>query len=38
MEKLAGAYFDATRQKVASGLIAARRKELEKFEETAAPA
>jgi hypothetical protein len=38
MEKLAGAYFDATRQKVATGLIAARRAELDKFEETAAPA
>lgn len=38
MEKLAGAYFDPTRQKVATGLIAARRKELDKFEEQAAPA
>jgi hypothetical protein len=38
MEKLAGAYFDAARQKVATGLIAARRAELDKFDETAAPA
>jgi len=38
MEKLAGAYFDPTRQKVATGLIAARRAELDTFDETAAPA
>ena len=38
MGKLAGAYFDSTRQKVATGLIAARRAELDKFEEAAAPA